>query len=176
MQRPDIADQLRRVDARTVLIDGRSGSGKTTLATQLHSDWAGSVLVHLDDIYPGWDGLRAGSEHARRWLLEPRRAGRPGRWRRWDWATSEPAEWHTVDADARVIIEGAGALTTASRALADLGVWVECPAAVRKRRALLRDGAIFDGHWEQWAAQEDDHIARHRPQSLADVVVMDGAG
>ena len=44
-----------------VLVDGPSGSGKTTLATRL-----GILLrlpvIHMDDFYPGWSGLAAGSD------------------------------------------------------------------------------------------------------------------
>src|SRR5690606_29833513 len=54
-----IAGQTRAV----VLIDGRSGSGKTTLATALAARLPGTQLVRLDDFYPGWDGLEAGSAH-----------------------------------------------------------------------------------------------------------------
>ncbi len=43
-----------------VLIDGRSGAGKTTLARDL-APMLGAQLVSLDDIYPGWAGLEAGS-------------------------------------------------------------------------------------------------------------------
>ncbi|WIK64515.1 hypothetical protein [Gleimia hominis] len=49
-----------------VLIDGGSGSGKTTLAQQLFEalrPYAPRLqLVHLDEFYPGWHGLAAGSQ------------------------------------------------------------------------------------------------------------------
>ncbi|WP_396903153.1 hypothetical protein [Mycolicibacterium sp.] len=64
--------------AKTVLIDGRSGSGKSTLALQLQENWADSVVVRLDDIYPGWDGLSWAADHVQQSLLQPRAAGSPG--------------------------------------------------------------------------------------------------
>lgn len=156
--------------ARTLLIDGRSGAGKTTIAVALQRLWD-AELVSLDDIYPGWDGLAWATEHVRTELLVPRAAGRPGRWRRWDWAAGAPAGWHTVDAGARLIVEGAGALTSASRALADYAIWVEADAGERRRRALCRDGDTYAPHWERWARQEERFIARHRPRSVADRVL-----
>ena len=62
---------------RRILIDGRSGSGKTELARSIAAHWPEAQLVRLDDLYPGWDGLDAGS------------AAVPGiltdfRWRAWD--------------------------------------------------------------------------------------------
>jgi uridine kinase len=171
----DIARHLVDRGARTVLIDGRSGSGKSTLADQLRGSWERSVVVSLDDVYAGWDGLEWTVEHLRVELLEPRAANRPGRWRRWDWATGAPAEWHTVAADRRVIVEGVGALTAAHRALADLGIWVDAPDADRKRRALLRDGDVYRPHWDRWAAQEESFIARYDPRSVADQIVTHSA-
>ncbi len=132
-------DVLRRLvasSAATVLIDGRSGSGKSTLATQLAGEWSGSELVRLDDVYPGWDGLAWATEHVRSSLLLPRADGRRGRWRSWDWTTGAAGRWHVVDADRRLVVEGVGVLTAASRALADLAIWVEADDADRKRRAL----------------------------------------
>ncbi|MUL77068.1 hypothetical protein [Mycolicibacterium sp. CBMA 226] len=165
-------DIVRRLDgATTVLIDGRSGSGKSTLAKHLRDAWAGSVVVRLDDIYPGWDGLSWAADHVHRSLLAPRAAGEAGRWRSWDWAGNCPGDWHRVECGQRVIVEGTGALTPAGRALADLGIWVEADDAVRKHRALRRDGDLYRPHWDRWAAQEEEFVARYRPRGCADLIV-----
>ncbi|WHF22028.1 hypothetical protein QJS66_17990 [Kocuria rhizophila] len=36
---------------------------------------------------------------------------------------------------------------------------VEPPPPERRRRALERDGAAYEGHWDQWAAQEEEYLA-----------------
>jgi uridine kinase len=167
----DVVRRLPATAAGTVLIDGRSGSGKSSLADRLAAVWRDSVVVRLDDVYPGWDGLAWAAEHIRVELLAPRAAGRVGRWRRWDWTVGAAAEWHTVEPGGRLIVEGVGALTAATRALADLGIWVDTPDAERKRRALERDGDTYRPHWDRWAAQEDAFIARHRPHTVADLVI-----
>jgi uridine kinase len=41
---------------RLIGLDGRSGSGKTWLADRLARPLDAPV-IHLDDLYPGWDGL-----------------------------------------------------------------------------------------------------------------------
>ncbi len=148
-----------------VLIDGRSGAGKSTLALKL-APLIGAQLVSLDDVYPGWDGLAAGSAAVAETVLRDRDPG----WRRWDWASERPAEWHPVDPSAPIVIEGCGALSRANRALATFGIWVDVPAAERRRRALEREPG-FAAHWREWAAQERAHIARERPRSLADIVI-----
>ncbi len=160
-----------------MLVDGGSGSGKSTLARLLVAQWAANrpgeevSLVRLDDIYPGWDGLEVAALQLIDDLLVPVAAGRPGRWRRWDWATGVPAEWHSVDPAAALVVEGSGALGRASRALATLGVWVELDAAERRRRAIARDGALYESNWDRWAEQEVRFAAREHPDRLADVVI-----
>ncbi|MDX1891982.1 hypothetical protein [Mycolicibacterium sp. 050158] len=171
MDASEVVRRLVRAEARTVLVDGRSGAGKTTFAAALQALWEDSAVVHLDDVYPGWGGLSAGVEHVHDALLAPRRAHRGGRWRRWDWSRESPAEWHDVAPDRPLIVEGSGALTPENRALADLGIWIECADDTRKRRALRRDGATFAAQWDRWAAQECAHIAHHDPRSVADLVV-----
>ncbi|MFD1722729.1 hypothetical protein [Amnibacterium endophyticum] len=154
----------------TVLVDGRSGAGKSTLAHAL-VDRTGAALVRLDDCYPGWDGLLAGAEAVTSDLLVPRRTGRPGGWRRWDWAAGEPAERHVVPPSGGLVVEGSGLLSRRSAPLADLALWLELDAGERRRRALARDGAAYEPHWDRWAAQEAERIAAERPRRLADLVV-----
>ncbi|UNK69342.1 hypothetical protein [Microbacterium sp. H1-D42] len=157
-----------------VIIDGRSGAGKSSLAARVISAWPlrGPVqLLALDSVYPGWDGLAHGAEIAREQVLVPHGRGRIGTWRRWDWQRAEEAEAHAVDPALGLVVEGCGALTAASAALADVTVWVDGPAPSRRRRALERDGDAFRSHWDMWAQQEQRHIARHDPQRLAALTV-----
>ena len=148
-----------------VLIDGRSGTGKTTLGDALAAE-LDAQIVHLDDVYPGWDGLRAASEAVVTDVLGPA-SGHT----RWDWSTSQPAGWTAVDPERPIVIEGCGALSRASAPLASLRVWLEADDALRRRRAIERDGEVFAKEWERWAAQEEAFIATEDPVSLADVVV-----
>jgi uridine kinase len=149
--------------AERILIDGRSGSGKSELAAAL-APLLGAQLVRLDDLYPGWDGLDEGSSAVPALL-------RSGRWRQWDWVADRPGEARAVDLAHPLIVEGVGALSRASRPLADASIWVELDAATRRSRALARDGATYAPHWDRWAAQEEAYLQRERPRELADLVV-----
>lgn len=151
-------------DALRMLIDGRSGSGKTELARAIVDARPEFQLVRLDDLYPGWDGLDEACREVPS-ILENRR------WRSWDWQRSEPGDWHNLDAEQPILIEGVGALSRASRPVVDAAVWVDLDAATRKRRALERDGDTFAPHWDQWARQELRFIRREEPRSLADLIV-----
>lgn len=132
-----------------VTIDGYSGSGKSTLAAALARLVAGWQVLHLDDWYPGWDGLAAGADIARR-IAADLRAGRASSYEAWDW------EHGTTGATIRVplaptIIEGCGAI----EAEADLAVWIVDPGEEERRtRALARDGQTYAPHWQRWADQD----------------------
>lgn len=149
-----------------VLLDGRSGSGKSVLAETL-APALDAQLLSLDDVYPGWDGLEAGSAAVHTTVL---RAVDPGWWR-WDWASAREAEWHPLDPDRALIVEGCGAVSRANRALATFGIWLELDAAERHRRFSQRDAGRFDLFWDSWAAQEDVFIAREHPRDVADLVI-----
>ena len=98
------------------------------------------------------------------------RARAPG-WTRWDWAAGAPAEWHPLDPDRAIVIEGCGALSRANRASATFGIWIEADADERRRRSSDRDHGRFDRYWQPWAAQEDAFIAREQPRELADLII-----
>ena len=132
-----------------VTIDGYSGSGKSTLAAalaRLVSDWQ---VLHLDDWYPGWDGLAAGADIARR-IAADLRAGRASSYEAWDWENGTTGATTRVPL-APTIIEGCGAI----EAVADLAVWIADPGEdERRHRALARDGQTYAPHWQRWADQD----------------------
>ncbi|WP_076680548.1 hypothetical protein [Microbacterium sp. RU33B] len=153
-----------------ILIDGRSGAGKSSLAARIVAAWPlrGRVqLVGLDSIYPGWDGLADGVETARELILNPHARGLVGVWQRWDWEASAYAEAHAVDPSLPLVIEGSGILTPVTARLSDVRVWLDSPAASRKRRALDRDGETYRPHWTRWAEQEERHLTRDEPATHA---------
>ncbi len=160
-----MADHVPRPDI--VLVDGRSGSGKSELARAMVAQKPELQLVRMDDLYPGWGGLDAGSQHVHDFVI----AASVRRWQRWDWAESAPAEWHMLDQSRPILIEGCGTLTRANRALAAYTVWVEQDEPTRRQRVSERDGASWAEHWDDWAAQEEVFIARENPRELASTVI-----
>ena len=166
-----LADAVRRLaesdDRPVVLIDGGAGSGKTTLALQLSEQWPapqGVQVVSLDELYPGWGGLAAGS------LAVTSLISGDG-FRTWDWRSNSPGHWRSLDLTQPLIVEGCGAITAPSRAVAGLAIWLEVDVSERRHRALARDGAEFAAHWDDWAAQEIVHWLANKPRDLADLVL-----
>ena len=159
--------------AMITLVDGPSGSGKSEYGVWLAAERR-AVLVSLDDVYPGWDGLDAGSWHVHHNVLVPIAQGRPGRYQRWDWHLGVPADWVEVSPDRPVVIEGCGAIRREGLAIQADRVWVEATADVRKARALQRDGDVYAPHWERWALQEQRFLALHDGKGNADLVITTG--
>jgi len=148
-----------------VLIDGGAGSGKTTLAESLARFWPGPVqVVGLDEVYPGWHGLASASAAVPELILG-------SGFTTWDWERDAPGPWRALDPREALVVEGCGALTPASKALAGLAVWLELDEPTRRERALARDGEIFAAHWDEWAAQEAVHWQVDHPRELADLVI-----
>lgn len=161
-----------------VLIDGPSGAGKSSLADLLVSRWPGTPaasvnprIVRMDDIYPGWDGLDMASRALHAELLEPLASAGRGRWRRWDWAVERPAEWHDVTGPAPLVVEGCGTLAAANVRYAHLALWLDADDALRKTRALERDGATYASHWDQWQSEFERYLAAEAPRANADLVL-----
>ena len=145
----DVPDAHAPRGVPVVTIDGYSGSGKSTLAAALARLLPGWQVLHLDDWYPGWDGLAQGAEVARR-IAADLREGRASSYVTWDWETNTSGLAVEVPL-APTIIEGCGAWD----ADADLSVWIADPGeAERRRRALARDGATYAPHWQRWAMQD----------------------
>ena len=161
-----------------ILIDGPSGAGKSTLADALVEHWPGTVrpqLVRMDNIYPGWDGLDAAVRHLQRHVLQPRHDGLPAAWQRYDWSENEAAEWHPLDAARPLIVEGCGTLAAAHEPLGRVRVWLAADDALRKRRALDRDGEAFRAHWDQWQQEWASYLERETPEGRATLRLRAGA-
>ncbi len=155
--------------SRVVAVDGPSGSGKTTVADRLAAALGGAPVVHLDDLYPGWDGLDGVVPRLVDGVLRPLAEGRPAAYRRWDWAARTDGPLVPVPAAPVLVVEGAGCGARACAPYLALLAWVDGPPAWRRRRALDRDGAMYAPHWNRWAAQERAHFARERTADRADV-------
>jgi uridine kinase len=171
----ELAEQLLALvdDGKTMpilLIDGRAGSGKSTLAEAVQNEFfklgeSAPRVIHMDDLYAGWDGLQLGVEYLQRAVLNPLARREIAHYQLFDWQTGERKEWREFAGGTPLIVEGCGAINRNSIENADLSVWLEENEEVRKQRWIAREGN--DEHWASWAAQELDFYARERSAELA---------
>lgn len=159
-----------------VAVDGPSGSGKTTYADVVADALSRRTgvrpqVVHMDDIYPGWNGLAEAVDLVTRWVLEPLTAGRDGGFRRWDWEAGERGEHVEVPRAHWVVLEGVGAGSRACREHEAALIWLEADAGVRMARGIERDGEAYRPYWERWADQEQELFTRENTRAQADLVI-----
>jgi uridine kinase len=157
-----------------ILIDGRAGSGKSTLAALLKNELfregeSAPRVIHMDDLYDGWDGLQAGADYLQRLIISPVSNRKKASWQEFDWALGERSRWREFEGQTPLIIEGCGSIARLAAQSSQIKVWVEAPDEVRYQRWLDREGS--EENFGRWAAQEVEFYARERSTELADITV-----
>jgi uridine kinase len=175
-----LAAPARLGAVRLIAIDGPSGAGKSAFAERFAAALERALgravpVVPTDDLLDGWDDQFTFWTRLERDVLAPLRAGRPGRYRRYDWRRGAFGD-ETVEVPPApvVIIEGVGAARAAARPELSLAVFVTAPSDLRLARALDRDGEGLRAYLEKWRRAEDRHFAADATADRADMVV-DGA-
>jgi uridine kinase len=156
---------------KVVAVDGPSGAGKTDFAAALAEHLPSAQLLHMDDLYPGWNGLAKAVADLHDQILAPLANGQQAAYRRWDWEHDRPAEWHSLPARDLLLVEGVGSGSAPGWQLESALIWLEADHDERFRRAVERDGESYLPHWRRWAACEDDLFAVDGTRSRADLII-----
>ena len=157
-----------------VLIDGRAGSGKSTFAESLQQQLfregeSAPRVIHMDNLFEGWDGLALGSDYMVRFILQPLARRETASWQDWSWVKNQRSSWREFSGGTPLIVEGCGSLTERSKEHADISIWLEASEETRRERWIQRERHLEK--FDFWAAQELDFYAREKSQSLADLVI-----
>lgn len=151
-------------------IDGRSGAGKSTFAAGV-AETLSAPCVSLEQLYGGWDGLRAGIERLVDAVLTPLADGRSADVPSYDWLGDRWLSPQSLSPAPFLVVEGVGAGALAAAPYIGVLAWLEMPDGARRARAMARDGAVYDGHWEMWSEQEEEYLRSDRPAERADLVI-----
>jgi len=156
-----------------ILIDGRAGSGKSTLAAKLQNELfkqgeSMPRIIHMDDLYEGWQGLALGAEYLQRFILQPLLTKKNASWQEYNWELEQRDRWREFSGGTPLIIEGCGSLNQFTSTVANISIWLEVDEEIRRARWHERDGNTFYEYFDIWAAQELDFIAREKSPSLGD--------
>jgi len=172
-----VSQTLELVDSGVVtpiiLIDGRAGSGKSTLAAKLQNELfkqgeSMPRIIHMDDLYEGWQGLALGAEYLQRFILQPLLTKKNASWQEYNWELEQRERWREFSGGTPLIVEGCGSLNQYTSTVANISIWLEVDEEIRRARWHERDGNTFDEYFDIWAAQELDFITREKSPSLAD--------
>jgi len=156
---------------KVVAVDGPSGAGKTDFATALAERLPDAQLLHMDDLYPGWDGLEQAVTDVHDQVLAPLARGERATYRRWDWSRDRYAEWHSLPATDLLLLEGVGSGARPGWHLESALIWLEADRDVRFRRGIERDGESYLPYWQDWSAREETLFAVDGTRSRADLII-----
>jgi uridine kinase len=166
-----------------VLIDGRAASGKSQFAKDLAEaffqvDRQAARTIHMDDLYPGWNGLADGSVYLLTNILLPLANSRSANWQVWNWrknhrGAEEPGNGRReFSGGTLLIVEGCGSISRLSYEHSDFQVWIDADDKQRKERFSLRDQGKFDEFFGIWSAQEDEYYEKEKSKQLAQLIVQ----
>ncbi|MBA3252426.1 MAG: hypothetical protein H0T66_19465 [Geodermatophilaceae bacterium] len=156
---------------RLVAVDGPGGAGKSTFARRLAGALDDAPIVHTDD-FASHDEPTSWWPLLEEWVLTPLAAGRPARFRRYDWDLRRRTGWCAIPPVAVVLIEGVTSARAMVRARLTFSVWLQTDRDERLRRGLARDGQELAGFWAGWMAEEDAFYAADPTVDAVDLVVV----
>jgi len=156
-----------------ILIDGPAGSGKTTLATKLQGE-LNCQVVHLDDIYDGWNNALSQTLSDKLLaLVDSFLKGESFDLEIYNWHESKFDSSISIMPAPHLIIEGVGAGQSAIRQLAATLYWVEADPGVALQRVLDRDESVpeIEALMQRWRISEAKHFEAERTREFADFII-----
>jgi uridine kinase len=163
--------QTRCGTTKIVAVDGPSGAGKTDFAAAVAEHLPMAQILHMDDLYPGWDGLALAVAILNDQVLVPLSRGERATYRRWDWEHNRYGQSHTLPSTDLLLVEGVGSGALPGWQLKSGLIWLEADRDERFRRGIERDGESYLPHWQRWAAHEEAHFEADGTRGRADLVV-----
>ena len=156
---------------KVITIDGPAGSGKTTLANQLSKVLGNCPVIHMDDLYSGWnqDLITELAERISNQILQPISSGKTATYLKYDWAEEKFKVEESVEASKFLILEGVGAGHPKLNNQAALNIWIEASPKVLLDRLVMRDGEQLREQLVRWQTHEARYFDQLSIRSLADV-------
>jgi len=173
---PDLLGAIEKLDSTQSIIlaiDGVAGSGKTTLASRLCSDLKSCQVVHMDDLYEGWNDPLSQRLTAKviRELLEPFNKQIPIRYQKFDWILNRFDKFEDLKTSNILILEGVGSGQREFRKYLSKTIWVEYDPSQGFDRVIARDGEGIRGEMVNFLLDQNKHFIAELTKNASDYTI-----
>ena len=172
----DLLGAIEKLDSTQPIglaIDGVAGSGKTTLASRLCGDLKNCQVVHMDDLYEGWNDPLSQRLTAKviRELLEPFNKQIPIRYQKFDWILNRFDKFEDLKTSNILILEGVGSGQREFRKYLSKTIWVEYDPSQGFDRVIARDGEGIRGEMVNFLLDQNKHFIAELTKNASDYTI-----
>ena len=156
--------------AKLICIDGPAGSGKTTLATNIQKLLDKSFVIHMDEIYDGWENALNKNLvlNIQAWIISSMKNNQPIKYKKYDWYQGLRKESVFINDYKFIILEGVGAASLGIREESSLSLWIEGREEILLKRVLDRDGEHIKDEMLHWQSKEREYFLEHNTKNQCD--------
>jgi uridine kinase len=155
--------------------DGRAGAGKTTLANEISLALGVDkrvVVVHMDEIYSGWENALGKSlTETLSKLLNDLAKNYNSVLPIFNWVSLCFDSERVISPCDLMILEGVGSAQELVRTFATATIWLDIDPARGLQRVLDRDGIAIRNQMLQWQHDEDALFLADNTRDMADFVL-----
>jgi uridine kinase len=173
---PDLLSAIEKLDSTQPIglaIDGVAGSGKTTLASRLCGDLKNCQVVHMDDLYEGWNDPLSQRLTAKviRELLEPFNQQILIRYQKFNWILNRFDKFEDLKTSNILILEGVGSGQREFRKYLSKTIWVEYDPSQGFDRVIARDGEGIRGEMVNFLLDQNKHFIAELTKNASDYTI-----
>ena len=153
-----------------IAIDGPAGSGKTTLANKLKSDISAIEIIHLDDLYQGWQDAFSQrlTNSVIDQILNPISQKLDFKYEIYDWKNNTFHKSHIVPANQVYVLDGVTSGQSQFRPYLSKIIWLNISDDIGLTRVLNRDGEEILSPMREFQEAQKLHFARELTENAAD--------
>jgi uridine kinase len=169
----DLLKNLKKIESTSphvFAIDGVAGAGKTTLASKLQLDIPGSQVVHMDDLYNGWQDPLSQELSKRVYdeILDPFLQGYEVLYKKFNWYQNVFDQTIKIPPTKTLFLEGVGAGQRAFRNVLSRIIWVEFDPETGFERVITRDGEVVKPQMLNFLTDQSKHFSAELTNKAAD--------
>ena len=156
---------------KIIVIDGPAGSGKTTLAKSLSGLLENCPIIHMDEIYDGWENALSPKtfKDLVEWIINPLLENNSIEYIKYDWNLEQRIEKVVINNSKVIIIEGVGSSSFEISKYASLKLWIEVNKETGINRVLTRDGLQIQEQMKTWQSQESKFFIENNSKENSDI-------